>query len=76
MSNTYRYRNAMRKNLIAYKRLTGTQRNNILKMLGEPTRINIKYIFKKLGEVLTLHSKILLIEFVDDSTLKLSNIHE
>ena len=79
--NTYPYRDAMLNNLIADKRLTGTKRNNILNMLGEPTRIDTNYIFyrikqTKLGLMLTLHTKTLVLEFATDSTVRTSKIHE
>ena len=81
MSNTYQYRNAMRKNLIADKRLTGTKEMVLQRSLVSQSKLILNYIFyriiqTKLGEVLSLHSKILLIEFADDSTLKFSKIHE
>ena len=79
--STYPYRDAMLNDLIANKRLTGTKRNEILNMLGEPSKIDTNYIFyrinqTKLGEVFTLHTKTLVIEFAEDGTARTSKIHQ
>ena len=79
--DNYPYRDAMVMDLIGNKRLTGTKRHDILNILGEPSKIDTNYIFyrideTKFGEVLTLHTKTLAIEFAPDSTVRTSRIHE
>lgn len=79
--DNYPYRDAMLMDLIGNKRLTGTKRNDILNMLGEPSRMDTNYIFyrinqTKLGDVVPLHTKTLVIEFAADSTVRTSKIHQ
>ena len=79
--DSYPYRDGMLMDLIDNKRLTGTKRNDILNMLGEPSKIDTNYIFyrinqTKLGDVLPLHTKTLVIEFAADSTVRTSKIHQ
>ena len=80
VDNQYPYRNRMLKDLIASKILKGIKKEEVLELLGVPTRTDTNYLFyrvaqKRLG-FFPLHTKSLVIQLSGDTLVKTVRIHE
>lgn len=76
----YPYRNKMLNDLIENQKLKGIKKSEVLNLLGEPDRQDSNYIFytvdqQLLGDLLPLHTKTLVIKFVND-TVAWRKIHK
>lgn len=76
----YPYRDSMLKNLMTDDSIRQLNGNQVLELLGEPTRIDSLYLFYRISEkhikFFTLHTKTLVIKLNDDSTINWMKIHE
>lgn len=74
------YRNAMLKKLMNDQDFRSLNRNEVLEILGEPTRIDTNYLFyrieqKRLG-LWPIHTKTMVVKFRNDSLIEWIKIHE
>jgi len=76
----YPFRDKMLKDLVYNDTIRDLNKDEILNLLGEPTRTNENYLYymiaqKRLGNW-PLHTKTLVIKFSDDKTIEWIKIHE
>ncbi|MGN6531995.1 MAG: hypothetical protein ACTHK0_09605 [Ginsengibacter sp.] len=77
----YPYRNRMVKDLIANQSLKGLKKEDVISLLGEPTRTDSSYLFYMVDQTLfanffPLHTKTLVIKIGKDSTVEWRKIHQ
>jgi len=76
----YPYRDAMLKDLMNNDSIRQLKRNQLLELLGEPSRMDSNYFFYRIEQTkmnfIPLHTKTLVILFSEDSTIKWMKIHE
>jgi hypothetical protein len=75
----YPYRKEMLDDLIANHLVHGLKYNEVLDMLGQPTKTDTGYLFyrisRKSSGIVTLNVKTLVVKFTKDSTLEWRKIH-
>jgi hypothetical protein len=77
----YPYRDEMLKDLMTNHLLKTLKRNEVINLLGAPTRSDSSYLFyivaqEFIDNILPLHTKSLVIKFHKDSTVEWVKIHE
>jgi hypothetical protein len=76
----YPYRNSMLNDLVYNIKLKGFKKDSVLNLLGAPNRVDSNYLFYNISRerinVLTLHSKTLVIKLDKDNTVAWRKIHE
>jgi len=68
----YPYRDRMLKDLVYNQKLKGLKRDEVLNLLGQPTRIDSNYLFyivsqSFIGDLVPLHTKSLVIKLINDT---------
>lgn len=76
----YAYRNEMLDDLMNDPEIRALKKDQLLMLLGEPSRINGDYLYylvdQKRAIIMPLHTKTLVINFSQDSTINWMKIHE
>ena len=76
----YEYRESMLNDIIRSRRLKGLIREEVIELLGEPTRTDKNYLFYRVSEdrlavILLLSTKALVIQLADEGTLGPVMVH-
>ena len=78
--NVYPYRDKMLQHLIASDTLRGLQKQQVLSLLGTPTRQDTGYLFYRIAQkrigFFPLHTKTLVVHLPGDSIVKWIKIHQ
>lgn len=76
----YLYRDKMIKDLVGNAKLRGLTKDEVINLLGEPTRSDTNYLFYRVSQArlgfFILHAKSLVIKFAADTTVEWVKIHE
>ncbi|MDB5205593.1 MAG: hypothetical protein JWR72_668 [Flavisolibacter sp.] len=80
-NNEFPYRDKMLKDLIDNHKLHGLKKEEVINMLGQPSRSDNGHLFYKIdqeliGNIFPLHTKTLVIKLNKDSTVEWRKIHE
>ncbi len=74
------YRDEMLDDLVAYVRLKGLKKDELINLLGKPSRIDSSYFFYRIVQerigLLPLHTKTLVIKLNKDGIVEWRKIHE
>lgn len=76
----YPYREAMLQNIIFNDSIRGLNSEEILALLGEPTRQQDNYLYYRISQnrvgMMTLNAKTMVIKFTDHDTIEWIKVHE
>lgn len=74
------HRNAMLKSLMSDPEIRSKKKDEIINLLGEPTKVNGDYVYYRIDQkkalLLTMHTKTLVIHFNPDGSVEWMKIHE